>query len=397
MNHTDFLKIDGSYGEGGGQILRNCCALSHLLSQPIAIENIRKGRTVPGLRNQHLTGIEFLGQCFGHELVGAKIQSTELLVKPVEQWTNVPDEAIADTKSAGSCTLLAQMLLPVFFFPRVHQQNGQKFSEKTVLRFIGGTNVDFSPPIDTYMLQFVPMLKKHFNVSFELELVQRGYYPYGCGEIKLHGIKLNNPQEGLSCLNLVDRGDTITAIDIKILYSHDDCKSFASDLSEIVPSHLKSSKILERCSNVSINMEKDNKSDKRHRQVILIAIMRTDKDCMFTITLNHQVPNPNPNAKKKSNRKQKKQTPSGMMAEAVEFLEKQHNEGGCVDEYLQDQFIIYMALANGTSQLRTGPLTEHTRTAIHFCEFMTGAKFGIQTRDESPDVLITCNGIGMKE
>ena len=47
MNHTDFLKIDGSYGEGGGQILRNCCALSHLLSQPIAIENSRKGEQFP--------------------------------------------------------------------------------------------------------------------------------------------------------------------------------------------------------------------------------------------------------------------------------------------------------------------------------------------------------------
>jgi RNA 3'-terminal phosphate cyclase (ATP) len=55
-----------------------------------------------------------------------------------------------------------------------------------------------------------------------------------------------------------------------------------------------------------------------------------------------------------------------------------------------------MTLANGTSTIRTGPLTEHTRTAIHFCEYLTGVKFDINESPEHPHVIITCQGIGFK-
>lgn len=450
------LKIDGSFGEGGGQILRNCCALSHLLSKAISIEQIRKGRTVPGLRNQHLTGIQFLSTYFGHELTGAQVKSTELVLKPVamtpKQWESLPSEMIGDTKSAGSCTLLAQMLLPVFLFPSRGGSGGggggakqlknsssgveeQKLVdmtfENTVLRFVGGTNVDFSPPIDTYMIQFAPLLKKHFNVSFDLELVKRGYYPYGGGEIKLQNIKLNDPKRGLSCINLVDRGTRVTSIHFQILYSHDHCKSYALELKELIPASVQSSGILGGASgntcnggaiDVQIQMEKDEKSDRRQRQVILIAVMRTNTDCMFTMTTNSQVPNSrdvsgddvsSTSSKQRTKRSKQKavyKPSSALLDEVIQFLEKQYMEGGCVDEYLQDQFIIYMALANGVSHLRTGPLTEHTRTAIHFCEMMTGAKFGIQQQsaassssddndavNRSLDVLITCEGIGLTE
>jgi len=89
--------------------------------------------------------------------------------------------------------------------------------------------------------------------------------------------------------------------------------------------------------------------------------------------------------------------------EAASELIRNLDFGGCVDEYLQDQLIIFMALANGFSRLRCGPLTLHTRTSIHFSECLTGAKFSFQTFDgkqikieeltDTTPVIVECQGI----
>lgn len=89
--------------------------------------------------------------------------------------------------------------------------------------------------------------------------------------------------------------------------------------------------------------------------------------------------------------------------EAAAELIRNLGDGGCVDEYLQDQLIIFMALANGFSRVRCGPLTLHTRTSIHFSEMLTGAKFTFQTFDnkaitmdqisDTTPVIVECQGI----
>jgi len=88
-------------------------------------------------------------------------------------------------------------------------------------------------------------------------------------------------------------------------------------------------------------------------------------------------------------------------ANATKSLIFNIKKGGCVDEYLQDQLILYAALAKGTSTLRCGPITKHTETAIHFVQLLTGATFQItstQDRKSSDEVtyFITCNGIGFE-
>lgn len=85
---------------------------------------------------------------------------------------------------------------------------------------------------------------------------------------------------------------------------------------------------------------------------------------------------------------------------AADFLVENHKHGGCVDEYLQDQLIVFMALAQGRSQVLSGPISLHTETAIHFAERLTPAKFTVAKYNEADPadhrMLITCDGMAYK-
>ena len=100
----DFLKINGGFGEGGGQIIRSAITLSCITKQPIHLENIRKNRKVPGLRPQHLTAIKILQKIANAKVIGAEIGSTELKFIPnkIESL-----ELVEDVGTAGSiCNFL---------------------------------------------------------------------------------------------------------------------------------------------------------------------------------------------------------------------------------------------------------------------------------------------------
>ncbi|KAJ3553579.1 hypothetical protein NM688_g3532 [Phlebia brevispora] len=79
--------------------------------------------------------------------------------------------------------------------------------------------------------------------------------------------------------------------------------------------------------------------------------------------------------------------------EAAEEILSNLREGGCVDEYLQDQIIVFLALAAGRSTIRTGPLTLHTKTAMWIAEELTDATFDVK-EDTDGTILLSCEGIG---
>ena len=96
----------GSILEGGGQILRNAAALAAITGKPLRVSNIRAGRAKPGLRPQHLAGIELVAKIAGAELAGGEVGSSCIVLKP----TGVsPGHYDADPGTAGSCVLLAQV------------------------------------------------------------------------------------------------------------------------------------------------------------------------------------------------------------------------------------------------------------------------------------------------
>jgi RNA 3'-terminal phosphate cyclase (ATP) len=168
---VDFLKINGGFGEGGGQIIRSAIALSCITKQPIHLENIRTNRKVPGLRPQHLTAIKILKKIANAKVSGAEIGSTELKFIPnkIESL-----ELSEDIGTAGSISLILQVLVPVVAISQ----------KKLNLIIKGGTDVLWSPSID-YTQNVLREAYSRMGIEFSVKLNKRGYYPKGNGEINL--------------------------------------------------------------------------------------------------------------------------------------------------------------------------------------------------------------------
>ncbi|HWQ17622.1 MAG TPA: RNA 3'-terminal phosphate cyclase [Sulfolobales archaeon] len=187
------ILIDGSFGEGGGQILRYTLALAAVLRKPVRIVNIRARRENPGLQRQHLTVVKALAEISRARVKGAVLGSTEVEFEP--QGIS-GGSFFFDIGTAGSITLVLQSLLLV-----------AAFSERQVeLRIRGGTDVPWSPTYDYFKNVFLYHLSK-VGYEVELELVRRGHYPRGGGEVIA---RISDPPKGFKPLSLSERGGIVS-------------------------------------------------------------------------------------------------------------------------------------------------------------------------------------------
>ncbi|HLD88843.1 MAG TPA: RNA 3'-terminal phosphate cyclase [Candidatus Nanoarchaeia archaeon] len=165
------IKINGSFGEGGGQIIRTALAFSAITGMAFEIDNIRKGRCDCGLKTQHLFCVNAVKELCNARVEGALIGSTELKFFPGKI-------AARDLKfnigTAGSTTLLMQSLL----LPGVFADKGLK------IELIGGTDVQWSMPADYFANVLVPQIKK-FTYGLDVEVKRRGYFPKGGGKLEV--------------------------------------------------------------------------------------------------------------------------------------------------------------------------------------------------------------------
>lgn len=165
------LSLDGSYGEGGGQIVRTAVALSVLTKQPIEIFNIRAGRSNPGLRPQHYTALCCIRDICDAEAEGLSVHSTTLKFSP---HTIKPGAYFFDVGTAGSMTLVFQAcLLSAFHTPT-----------PLVIKLRGGTDVRWAPSWDYFTSVFLPLISR-IGIKTEITLTKRGYYPKGGGEAEM--------------------------------------------------------------------------------------------------------------------------------------------------------------------------------------------------------------------
>jgi len=165
------IEIDGSFGEGGGQILRTAVALSCVTGKAVRIKKIRANRPKPGLAAQHLKGIEAAKIISGAEVEGLRLGSTEVIFRP---GIVRGGEYRIDIGTAGSVTLIFQtILLPLLFADRE--------SRVTVT---GGTDVAWAPPVDYFKNVTLKALRE-MNAECQLQVLRRGYYPKGGGAVRL--------------------------------------------------------------------------------------------------------------------------------------------------------------------------------------------------------------------
>lgn len=161
------MKLDGSYGEGGGQILRTAVALSAVAGEPLEINNIRRARPRPGLAAQHVKAVESIAKICDAEVEGCSLHSTQLSFKPGKIKGGNYE---IDIGTAGSISLFLQCLLPA----ALHAPGTVR------IKISGGTDVQWSPSID--YLRFVTLCAlSQMGYDCDLKLIRRGYYPRGGG------------------------------------------------------------------------------------------------------------------------------------------------------------------------------------------------------------------------
>ncbi len=165
------ITIDGSTGEGGGQVVRTALSLAAILSQPVEITNIRAGRKQPGLRPQHVQAVRAAAAICNARLEGVQEHSRTLRFEP-----QTPPQAGAygfEIGTAGAATLVLQTILPPLALA------GGPSS--VVVR--GGTHVAWSPPFD-YVEQVYLTALAALGIDCRVDLVKWGFYPKGGGEIR---------------------------------------------------------------------------------------------------------------------------------------------------------------------------------------------------------------------
>ena len=185
------ITIDGSFGEGGGQILRTSLALSLVTGQQFRIEKIRAGRKNPGLLRQHLTAVKAAQQIGQATVEGGDIGSTQLSFAPAKLQAGEYNFAVG---TAGSTTLVLQTVLPALLCA-----DGPS---RLVLE--GGTHNPFAPPFHFLVHAFLPLLNRMLvGGHVTATLARCGFYPAGGGKLEINV----TPGQRLEPLALLSRGE----------------------------------------------------------------------------------------------------------------------------------------------------------------------------------------------
>jgi len=353
------INLDGGILEGGGQILRISMCLGALLDKPLSIENIRAGRKKPGLSSQHLTGLKLVNDLCSGQLNGCALQSSKIEFRPRGGVDLVEAEISADIGTAGSVCLLAQIALPcVLFNPH-----------PVKLRLLGGTNADFAPQVEYFEHVTKPNFSR-FGINIKTWDTRRGYFPKGGGLFSLEA----NIVSGLQPLQLTDPGQVTEAM----VYAHTAGSVPASVAEKMAEAAEKA--IRAKLSDVEVRTQVVHLSRDRAlgNGSAVLVVLRTTTGCVHG---GDGVGSP-------------KRDPAALGQQAAQMALESAGVA-CVDSHMQDQIIVFMALAEGQSKVLTGPLTLHTKTAIHFAEIMTGAKFDVEEVPQDK-FLVTCKGIGHK-
>src|SRR6185295_18962730 len=157
------LKLDGSVGEGGGQILRTALALSALTGQPFQIDRIRAQRRKPGLMRQHLTAVRAAAEVCQATVAGDSLGSMALSFVPGAVKAGSYSFAVG---TAGSATLVLQTVLPPLLVA----------AGPSTLTIEGGTHNPLAPPFDFLERSFLPLVAR-MGPQFEARLERWGFYP----------------------------------------------------------------------------------------------------------------------------------------------------------------------------------------------------------------------------
>lgn len=353
---VQMIEIDGSVGEGGGQILRTSLALAAVMKREIRVFNIRAGREEPGLRAQHLTGVRALAQICNADSRGVQIGSTEFTFSPTGLRTGV---FRFDVGTAGSITLVLQSLLPVLPFA----------SSELEVDITGGTDVKWSPPIDYLRLVALPLLAR-MRVNVSIRKFVRGHYPRGGGLVSVR----STPTGMLTSLTGRERGEVVKiggTSHVSNLPKHIAERQAESAANEITNAKLPRPEI-------SIDTGSENRNQSAGSGIVLVA--RSDTEALLGADCLGERGKPAEEVGRLAGRQ----------------LVEEISSGKFLDKHMGDIIVPYMALAQGISDVSISRMTQHTITNVRVAEAVAGVRFDPLTPLDMPGRL-RVNGIGWKQ
>jgi RNA 3'-terminal phosphate cyclase (ATP) len=344
--YPDLVKIDGSQGEGGGQILRTAISLSAITGKPVQVSNIRANRSNPGLRPQHITGIKIIAELFHAEFENLKIGAEWIRFLPSDKFKG--GSVKFDIGTAGSIPLILMTVVPAVSLSNNSLQ----------IEVIGGTDVKASPTID-YVKHIVAESYRSIGVKFSVDVLKRGYYPKGEGVVQSTIQPCKTP-ETIELLN------TRHNIEPKII-------SVCGQLPQHVAKRQISSAMIAlekkeiRCSNYTASIET---SVSPGSSILVYSAsdfgLYVGGDSIGEL---------------------------GKRAEAVgkeaadRFLESMLAHAP-VDPFLADMLVLPLALSKGTSRYRIGRVTEHLLTNLHVASEISECKYRIEQQGRTYVVII---------
>ena len=350
------IEIDGSSGEGGGQILRSSLALAAVLKKEVRIFNIRAGRSEPGLRAQHLTGAKAVSSLCNGSYRGLEMGSSEFVFRP---GSIEGGDFRFDVGTAGSTTLVLQALMPLLPFA----------SRQITLEVRGGTDVKWSPPVDYVKLVMLPLLAK-LGVNISMEVVTRGHFPKGGGVVRVSSA----PSGSLKHFVGLKGGRTSSIVGVSHavkLPSHIAQRQASAAVRQIEEKGLL---------RPEIEIESpDNGSYLSPGSGIVLAAKLENSSIVGGDCLGER----------------------GMPSEEVGRLAAmriiEEIESGCfLDRHMGDMIIPYLAIAEGVSDVSVSQITPHTLTNINVAETIAGIQFD-PVGDLGKQGKLRVSGLGLRK
>lgn len=344
----EIQEVDGSFGEGGGQILRTATAFSIITGRPIHVTSIRAGRQVPGLRPQHLAAVRILRDISGGRLEGANVGSGEITFLPGEVREGSLE---VNLKTAASITLVLQAVVPAVSLT----------GSRLRLDLIGGTDVPWSPPID-YFSAVVREGFRRAGINFSVAISKRGYYPRGGGRVT----SLIEPCMGVNPIRIVD-----PAVDHPV--------SIVSRCG-MLPRHVAerqsraATKVLEeRGLQVGEVTETVEMSDSPGSSIVLTEI--SSGRILGTDSLGAR-----------------RTRAEDVGKEAAESLVSVRESGSCLDPFLADMLAPLLCFARQESRVRIPGVTKHLATSLHVASLFTDFEYSIEDTGTSKVLTIRPGG-----
>ena len=332
------IDIDGSRGEGGGQVLRTALSLAMITGQELSITNIRANRSKPGLAPQHLTAVKAAAKVSGGKLDGVRRGSTELSFTPGEVR---PGRYRFDIDTAGAATLVLQTIyVPLSLAER-----------SSTVTITGGTHVNWSPCFHYLEMNWLPTIQGA-GFSANLTLDRAGYYPKGGGRLtaRIH------PAPTIMALDLSRRGE------LKRIQGISAVSNLSLDIAK--RQRRQARRQLSVPAPIGIRLA-ELPAPSTGTVLLLLAEFEHTRGCYFSLGA------PGKPAERVSD-------------EAVDDMLAFINSGAAVDRYLADQVILPMALASGESRLVTDKITQHLLTNAAVIQEFLPVDIQIQGEEGQP-------------